>query len=105
MNTQSLFKQFDNPDTLGIISSFPMKDGEIARANAISRYTYLLTSSFSKNQNVVVFSEKGTKNEGSYLLAENILVVPSYKTDSPTSFIELYKNISGFSNIKDFLVQ
>jgi len=100
-----MYKQFNNPDTLGVISSYPSQNGEIARANAISRYSYLLTNSFSETQKVVVFCEKRSDKDVPYLLKENILVVPSYIHDSQLLDFDLTSQILKFGRIKDFLVQ
>ncbi len=102
---KSLFSQFNNPDTLGIISSFPIKGGEIASMNAISRYTYLLSKSFPINQNIVIFCEKNEASDEAYLLSENILIIPSFKHDSISFAGDLMANIFKFDKVKDVLVQ
>lgn len=102
--SNKLIARFNNPDTLGVISSFPVKGGEIARANAISRYTFLLTNSFPKNQKVVVFSEK-RKSVKPYLLSRNILVAPSYKVNSPGFLVSLLSQILRFNRLPNFLIQ
>jgi glycosyltransferase involved in cell wall biosynthesis len=100
-----MYKTFNSPETLGVISSYPAHGGEIARANAISRYSYLLTNSFPNSQKVVVFCEKRKETDVPYLLKENILVVPSYKPNSPLFFLGLAREISKFLQVKDFLIQ
>jgi glycosyltransferase involved in cell wall biosynthesis len=99
-----MYKSFNTPDTLGVISSYPLKNGEIAHDNAISRYTYLLTNSFPKNQKVIVFCELRKSNKP-FLEAPNILVVPTYKINSLTFFIDVLKKISEFDAIKNILIQ
>jgi len=98
-------KSFDNPDTVGIISSYPAKGGEIARANAISRYSYLLSKSFPQSQKVVVFCEKGKGETSPFLVGENILVVPTYQFDSPLFFSQVVSEVNSFRKIKDYLIQ
>ncbi len=99
-----MFDSFNSPNTLGIISSFPAKNGEIAVANAISRYTYLLSKSFPKNKKIVIFSEINKSNKP-YLLTENILVVPSFKYDSVKFAGDTLKNVANFNFVKDILIQ
>ncbi|BCX14319.1 MAG: hypothetical protein KatS3mg088_002 [Patescibacteria group bacterium] len=103
--SKDIINSFNNPDTLGIISSYPAKNGEVARDNAVSRYTYLLTKNFSKSQKVVIFCESRKKDEKPFLRSPNILVVPTYKVNSLSFFVSLLSKINEFSAIKDFLVQ
>src|SRR6185369_15475469 len=102
---KSIFSEFNNPDTLGIISSFPIKGGEIASMNAISRYTYLLSKSFPINQNVVIFCERNKDSDRAYLLSKNILIIPSFKYDSVNFSGALIANILKFNKVKDVLIQ
>ena len=91
--------------SIGIITSYPAKNGEIASANAISRYSHLLSKSFYKNQNLVIFSEKSQKNNISYQSAENILIVPTYKYNSTLFFSQVLGKVIDFNKIKDYLIQ
>lgn len=100
-----MFKSFNNPDTIGVISSYPARGGEIARDNAISRYTNLLVSSFPKDQKIVVFAEKRKSTDKPYLVSKNILVNPVYFVDDPFFFVQILKYVSNFSLINDFLIQ
>ena len=50
--------EFNQPDSLMVVSSFPQKKAEIASKDALARYTYLLVKNFPKNQKLVIFSEK-----------------------------------------------
>lgn len=95
----------NDTDTLAIITSYPAKNGEIASANAISRYSYLLVNSFPKNQNIVVFSEENQKNNIAYQLSENILIVPTYKYNSFNFFSQVLSKVIEFNKIKDYLIQ
>ncbi|HTK03298.1 MAG TPA: glycosyltransferase [Alphaproteobacteria bacterium] len=92
-------------DTIGIISSFPAQGGEIASANAISRYTYLLSKSFPKNQKLIIFCEKRSNLDLPYQLSKNILVVPSFKYNSTNFANQLMSQINNFPQIKNILVQ
>lgn len=99
-----MYKSFNNPDTLGIFSSYPAKGGEVARGNAISRYTYLLTKNFPKSQKIVVFSEV-RKRTKPFLMAENILVVPTYRLNSPGFFKDVMQKILDFDAVENILIQ
>ena len=101
---EKTISQFNKEGTLGIISSYPAKSGEVASDNAIERYTHLLTKNLPKNQKVVVFAEKrNLKNP--YKVTKNVLVVPSYEVNSPLFFANLISQISRFGFIKNFLIQ
>lgn len=94
---------FNNSSTIGIISSYPTKDREIAAANAVSRYTYLLANSISKDNKVVIFNER--KPGKKYISHDNVLVVPTYRFNSSLFFNDVYSKVLRFSKIKDYLVQ
>ncbi len=91
--------------TLAIITSYPAKNGEIASANAISRYSYLLINSFPKNQSIIILSEKNQKNNIAYQLTENISIVPTYKYNSLNFFSQVLSKTIEFNKIKDYLIQ
>jgi len=99
-----MYKSFNNPDTLGIFSSYPAYGGEVARGNAISRYTYLLTKNFPKSQKIVVFSEV-RKRTKPFLMAENILVVPTYRLNSLGFFKDVMQKILDFDAVENILMQ
>ena len=101
---QIMYKSFNNPDTLGIISSYPAYGGEVASGNAISRYTHLLTKNFPKTQKVVIFCEIG-EFEKPYLEAPNILVVPTYRLDSPAFFKNILQKTLDFDAISNIMIQ
>lgn len=87
-----------------MISSYPLRDPEIARKNAISRYTYLIAKNFPRTQKVVIFCEiDGIKTP--FLVYKNILVVPTYKVNSLNFFSDLTSQILKFDNVKNFLIQ
>lgn len=102
--TKKILESFDNPDVLGIVSSYPSEGREIARKNAISRYTYLLAKNFPKGQKAVIFCEFSRKNKP-YLVQHNILVVPSYKINSLGFLKDLVLAITKFKKIENFLIQ
>ncbi len=95
----------NSENSIGIITSYPAKNGEIASANAISRYSYLLVNSFPKNQNIVVFSEKNQKNNIAYQLNENILIAPTYQYNSFKFLSQILNKVIEFNKIKDYLIQ
>lgn len=102
--TKQIIDSYNNPDTLGIISSYPSFGGEVARGNAISRYTYLLTNNFPKSQKVIVFCEiRNTKKP--FLMAQNILVVPTYKLNSINFFRDLLSKFSKFDVVSNILIE
>lgn len=76
----------------------------MARGNAISRYTYLLTKNFPKNQKIVVFSEVRNGRKP-FLMAKNILVVPTYKLNSPMFYVDVLKKILDFDAIGNIMIQ
>ncbi len=95
----------NDKDTLAIITSYPAKNGEIASANAISRYSYLLTKSISTNQKLVIFCEKNSRNTVSYQTSENILIEPTYKYNSSRFFIDILNKTVEYIKIKNYLIQ
>ncbi|EKE12226.1 MAG: Glycosyltransferase [uncultured bacterium] len=99
-----MYKSFNSPNTLGIISSYPAHGGEVASGNAISRYTYLLTKNFPKTQKIVVFCEIG-KFKKPYLEAPNILVMPTYRLDSPVFFKNILQKTLDFDAISNIMIQ
>lgn len=98
-------KDFNQKDTMGIISSFPQKGGEVAVENAVARYTKLLVESLPQCQKVVIFSEIRSGKDRPYLHANNILIVPAYRKDSVFLFSDLLRNIFSFNKISDLLIQ
>ena len=99
-----MYEKFNQPDTLGIISSYPAKNGEVARGNAISRYTYLLTKNFPKNQNIVVFCEV-RRAQKPFLMADNILVVPTYRLNSLGFYTDITAKINEFDAVNNILIE
>jgi glycosyltransferase involved in cell wall biosynthesis len=98
-------QKFNDNKSVALITSFPAKNGEIARANAISRYSYLLAKSFSKSQKVVVISEAGDVKNKQYQIDDNILVENTYKVDSLSFVADILKKIIKYNEINDILIQ
>lgn len=95
---------FNSPDTLGIISSYPARRGEVAIDNAISRYTKLIVKNFPADQKVIVFCEK-KRGIKPYLESENVLIVPTYEVNSLKFFNEVASRIFEYSRVKNILFQ
>lgn len=102
--SKTLKNKYNTPDTLGIISSYPVKGGEIARDNAISRYTYLLSKSFPGSQKVVIFSELRAK-ASPFEVGNNILIVPTFKHNSVFFANQIASQMQHFNSVKNILVQ
>lgn len=104
--TQALYQRFNQPDTLIVVSSFPLRGEEIAKRNAVSRYSDLLLSHFPEDQKVLVLCERvAGQDNRPYLLSKNILVLPAFLTNSYSLFIDLAKQLQKFSAIKNILLQ
>jgi len=104
--TKKIFEQFNRPDTLLVVSSFPLLEEEIAQRNAVSRYTYLLLKNFPKNKKVVVVCETVTGQDNNpYLLGKNILVVPTYEQNNSNLFSDLNRVTNKFHLVNDVLIQ
>ncbi len=103
--TKKLLNKYNTPDTLAILSSFPKKDGEVADENAVARYTNLLITNFVGSRKIVVICEKRQKTDKAYELADNILVVPSYKVNSLLFSFQVIKTLYKFNQIKNLLIQ
>lgn len=99
------YSHFNSRNSLLFISSFPGRDDEVAKENAVARYSHLLVSHFPQNQKLVIICEKRSKNDLPYLFSKNVLVVPSYKLGSILAFFSIAKQIIRFNKIKSILVQ
>lgn len=100
-----LFNKYNTPESLLVISSFPKKGGEVADENAVARYTHLLLTHFPKSKKIIVLCEKRKKNEKAYELAENILVIPTYKRGSPKLFPQIQRNLNKLNQVRDIHIQ
>ena len=100
------YQRFNQPDTLIVVSSFPLHGEEIAKRNAVSRYAYLLLKHFPRTQKVIVLCEQVSSwDNQDYLLTDNILVLPSFKFNSLSLLIDLSKKLKFFTQVKNILVQ
>gem|GEM_PF-466281 len=100
------YQRFNDPATLLLVSSFPLQGEEIAKRNAVARYSQLLLQHFPNQQQVVVLCEQiaGANNQA-YLLKKNILVIPSYTVNSIKLFTQLNSQFKRFSQAKNILLQ
>ena len=104
--TSKTYQRFNDPATLLVVSSFPLQGEEIAKRNAVSRYSYLLLKHFPDQQRVVVLCEQVVdQNNQPYLLKKNILVIPSYPINSLKLFTQLNLQLKRFSQVKNILLQ
>ncbi len=104
--TNKTYQRFNDPATLLVVSSFLLQGEEIAKRNAVSRYSKLLLEHFPDQQQVVVLCEQvaGANNQA-YLLKKNILVIPSYTVNSLKLFAQLNQQFKRFSQVKNILLQ
>jgi glycosyltransferase involved in cell wall biosynthesis len=99
---KKLIKQFNKRDTLIVISSYPQKNSEPAKQNAVACYAQNLLRAY-KNRKIIVLSEK---NADSKVYSErNILVIPTWTPASPLLYIELLVNILKFAKPTNILIQ
>lgn len=100
------YQRFNDPATLLLVSSFPLQGEEIAKRNAVARYSQLLLQHFPNQQRVVVLCEQiiGENNQA-YLLKKNILVIPSYTVNSLKLFTQLNSQFKRFFQAKNILLQ
>lgn len=104
--TKKTYQRFNDPATLLLVSSFPLQGEEIAKRNAVSRYSKLLLEHFPDQQQVVVLCEQvADQNNQPYLLKKNILVIPSYTVNSLKLFAQLNQQFKRFSQLKNILLQ
>jgi len=101
----NLFNKYNSPESLLVISSFPKNGGEVADENAVARYAHLLLTHFPKSKKIIVLCEKRQKNERSYELTKNILVVPTYQRGSPKLFPQIQRNLNKLNQVKDIHIQ
>lgn len=104
--TKKIYQRFNDPATLLLVSSFPLQGEEIAKRNAVSRYSKLLLEHFPDQQQVVVLCEQvAGQNNQAYLLNSNILVIPTYTINSLKLFNQLSQQFKRFSQVKNILLQ
>ena len=104
--TAKSYQRFNDKNTLMVVSSFPLLGEEIAKRNAVARYTHLLLNHFPKQQKVVVVCEQVEgENNQAYFLSKNILVIPSYQLNSFNTFRQLNQQVKRFNKINNILLQ
>jgi len=104
--TKKIYQRFNTPETLVVLSSFPLQHEEIAKRNAVSRYTFLLLKHLAKSQLVVVVCERvAGQDNRPYLLKSNVLVLPTFEVNSWLMFGQIIQVLNRFSEIKKVLVQ
>ncbi len=98
-------KRFDTPETLVVLSSFPKPGSEIAKKNAVARYTSLLLDHLPAKQQAIVLCERDTASDTPYLLTKNILVVPCYTPNTPQLYSQILRAVAQFSATNKLLLQ
>lgn len=102
---RSLVKKFNLRSALIVVSSFPQRNGQLAKDNAVAWYTHCLLSHFPSNKKVVVFAEKRSKNDKAWLLKENILIVPTFSRNPKSFYKEVFSTFSTFGQPSDVMFQ
>ena len=97
-----LIKEFNKKDSLIVISSYPGKDGEGAKQNAVACYCKNLLSAY-KNRKIIVLAERDGERE--MYREGNILVVRCWKPASPLLYFDLINTINNFDKAKSVLMQ
>ena len=92
-------------DSIGIVTSYPAKNGEIASSNAVSRYSYLLSRAFPKSQNLIIFCEKDEINNIAYQPSSNMLILPTYESNSLSFASQILSKVAKFNKLKNYLIQ
>ena len=93
---------FNNPGSLIMISSYPEKNSEPAKLNAVACYGQNLLSRY-KSRKIVVLSEITGKGEA--YKKGNVLVIPCWKPADPLLFIKILQVILKFDKVRDILIQ
>jgi glycosyltransferase involved in cell wall biosynthesis len=99
---EKLIKQFNKKDTLIVISSYPEKNSEPAKQNAVACYAQNLLRAY-KNKKIVVLSEK--LKDSKVYKEDNVLSLPTWIPASPFLFLELLRAIHKFNRAKNVLIQ
>jgi glycosyltransferase involved in cell wall biosynthesis len=102
---QKIIETFNTQDSLLVITSFPEQNGELAKENAVAWYTHQVISHLPKDQKVVVICEKRNSNDQAWKLSSNVLVVPTFQTDSAAFFAQTLTQTKMFNNVANVLIQ
>lgn len=107
---KNLIRQFNKPDTLLVITSYPTQDGEPAKQNAVACYAQNLLNDY-KNRKIVVLSElnhayhKNKKGKPQIKKQGNLLIVRCWQPTSPFLFFQLTRSLRHFNKPQQVLVQ
>ncbi len=102
---QHLIHKYNTSSSLFVLTSFPKKEGEVAEENAVARYSHLLLQNFPQDRQIVVLCEKRDIHDEAYELTDNILVVPTFTTNSPKFAFEVISKMRQLNKIKSLMVQ
>lgn len=99
---ENIIKKFNKSDTLVVISSYPEKNSEPAKLNAVACYARNLLLRY-KLRKVVVLSE--ITGEGKAYRKGNILVIPCWRPADPLLFVRILQVLIKFNSVRDVLIQ
>lgn len=101
-----IYKQFNHPDTLLVISSYPDPTTGIRGLDAVAWHSQkTLRSLASLGQKIVVFSEISSSRTKPYLDGKNILILPLWHKNQPLSFFKALCRVFSFTRAKTILFQ
>lgn len=103
MNIKNLIKQFNSPESLLVITSFPSQKGEGAAINAVACYASNLLSAY-QNRPIVILAEKLNKDNEIYR-QDNLLVIPCWQPANPFLFFQILRTLVKFNQVKQVLFQ
>ena len=103
-----LIKEFNKKDSLIVISSYPDRNGEPAKQNAVACYAQNLMKAYKKRK-VVILAEQ-TSDVGSLKPKKiskdgNLLIVRCWKPGSPLLYVQLTRALIDFNRAGNVLIQ
>lgn len=111
---KKLIKQFNQKDTLVVITSYPTQNSEPAKQNAVACYAQNLLRAY-KHRKVIILSEtndgyndrKNTVKNGQveYEKQGNRLIVRCWRPGSPSQFRQILNSLKQFDKTNHVLIQ
>lgn len=99
---QKYINKYNHKNTLVMITSYPSREGEAAKQNAVACYAGNLLSEY-KNRKIVVLADIVTRPET--YQEGNILVVRCWTPHSKSLYLDLVKALRIFDRTRDVLIQ
>lgn len=99
---KNMYKNFNNKESLIVISSYPEKNSEPAKLNAVACYVKNLLNRY-KSRKIIVVSDILEKGEP--YKRNNILTIPSWKPANIKQYLGIINTIRKFPKVKDILIQ